>query len=179
MQLVCMACWIDPNLKENFRQFWNHTDEVYDDIMIDWNSNYQAMKRVYSEHTGGKYEVIQCVEKQLDELQPILIILERTLSEFLTGAIAEQPLIEVIQKYAGHARDIYSRGTECPLAPPECEDFRQEFSSAIAFFDNLFLFYSPDDLQKRTVEERTRLFHRQLSYLKEALRNLDYERKKL
>ena len=176
---VCMACWIDPNLDEKFRPLWNCIDEVHDEIMIDWNSNYHTMKRLYSEYTGSKHEVIQCVEKMLKELQPILELLEYTFAKFLTGAIAEQPLIEVIQRYAGHARDIYLRGTECPLAPPECEDYRQQFLSAIGFFDNLFLFHSPDDLLKRTVENRTWLFRSQLSYLKDALRKLDYEREKL
>ena len=174
-----MACWIDPELDERFRPHWSNYDEVHDGIMIDWKSDYHAMKRLYSEHTGNKHEVIQCVEEISKELQPILELFEHTFAKFLTGAIAEQPLIEVIQRYAGHARDIYLRGTECPLAPPECEDYRQQFLSAIGFFDNLFLFHSPDDLLKRTVENRTWLVRKQLSYLKDALRKLDYEREKL
>ena len=69
---ICMACWIDPELDERFRPHWSNYDEVHDGIMIDWKSDYHAMKRLYSEHTGNKHEVIQCVEEISKELQPIL-----------------------------------------------------------------------------------------------------------
>ena len=176
---VCMACWIDPDLDENSRPLWTHVDEDFSGIMIDWNSNYHAMKKLLSEHTGKKYEVIQCVEKILKELQPIGYLLEHTFAEFQRGAIEEQSLIEVIRKNENHAWDIYNLGTKCPLAPPECMDYRQQFMDAISFFHNLFLFHSTEDLQKRTVENRTWLFGRQLSYMKDALRKLGYEREKL
>ena len=176
---VCMACWIDPDLDENSRPLWTHFDEVYNGIMIDWNPNYHAMKKLFSEHTGSKHEVIQCVEKTLKELQPIGLLLEQTFAEFQQGATEEQSLMEVLRKNENHAWDIYNLGTKCPLAPPECVDYRQQFMDAISFFQNLFLFHSPEDLQKRTVENRTWLFRRQLSYMKDALRKLDYEREKL
>ena len=176
---VCMACWIDPELDEKFRPHWSNYDEVHDGIMIDWKSDYHEWKTFWSQNTGGKSDVIQCVERTLEDMQPILGLLEHTFSEFQKGAIAEKSLIEVIQKHEDNAWEIYDCGTRCPQAPPECVDYRQEFMNAICFFHNLFLFHSPDDLQNRTVENRTWLFGKQLSYLKDSLLKIDYEREKL
>ena len=176
---ICMACWIDPDLEKNYRPSW-HYDELYDDIMIKWKSDYPAMKRFLSEHTGSKHQVIQCVEGILEKVQPILIQLDQAFTGFRQGAVTELSLTELVQKHWEDADNLYSRAVNCPLAPPECVDYRQQFQNIMASFHDLFLYYTSDVfLTKRTTADRTWLFNRKLANLKETLQKLDYEREKL
>ena len=176
---VCMACWIDSNLDESYRPFWKY-DELYEGIMIKWNSDYQAMKRLWAQYTGGKDDVIQCVESVLERMQPILELLDQTFIAFRQGAVTEQSLAKLIQRNWKHADKLYRKSSECPSPPPECADYKQQFSGAMAYFHNLFLLYTSDEfLNERTTENRTWLFNRNLNDLKDALRKLEYEREKL
>ena len=176
---VCMACWMDPDLDEKFRPHWSNNYELHNDIMIDWNSDYYARKSLWSQHKGGKNDVVKYVENILGEMHPILESIVPAFIGLQERTVEKKQLIEVIEMYRGDARDIYMRGTNCPLAPPDCEDYRQQFMNAVCFFDNLFLYFSPDDLQSRTIESDTRIFGRQLNFLNEALLKLSYEREKL
>ena len=177
---VCMACWIDPDLDERFRPTWNDCDDVYDGIMIDWNSNYHAMKRLYSEYTGSKHEVIQRVEGILKKVHPILELLDQAFTAFRQGAKTEESLKELVQKHWENADNLYSEAGNCPLAPPECVDYRQQFQNIMASFHNLFLYYTSDVfLNERTTANHAWLFDRSLTDLKSDLQRLDYEREKL
>ena len=175
-----MACWIDPDLDERFRPTWNDCDDVYDGIMIDWNSNYHAMKRLYSEYTGSKHEVIQRVEGILKKVHPILELLDQAFTAFRQGAKTEESLKELVQKHWENADNLYSEAGNCPLAPPECVDYRQQFQNIMASFHNLFLYYTSDVfLNERTTANHAWLFDRSLTDLKSDLQRLDYEREKL
>ena len=177
---VCMACWIDPDLDENSRPLWTHVDEIHNGIMIEWNPNYHAMKRIWSEHTGRKHEVIECVEEILEQVKPILALLDQAFRAFRQGAVTEQSLKELVQNHWEDADNLYSEAGNCPLAPPECVDYRQEFQNMMASFHNLFLFYTSEVfLNKRTTENRTWLFNRNLTESKNTLQKLEYEREKL
>ena len=177
---VCMACWIDPDLDENSRPLWTHVDEIHNGIMIDWNSNYHAMKRFWSEHTGRKHEVIESVEGILEQVKPILALLDQAFTAFRQGAVTEQSLKEVVQNHWEDADNLYNEAVKCPQAPPECVDYRQQFQNVMASFHNLFLFYTSDRyLNERTKADRTWLFNRNLTDLKETLPKLEYEREKL
>lgn len=177
---VCMACWIDPNLDEKSRPYWPHVDEVYNGIMIDWNSSYHAMKGFWSEHTGRKHEVIECVEGIFEQVKPILALLDQAFTAFLQGADSEHSLKELVQNNWEDADTLYREACNCPQAPPECVDYRHQFQSAMAYFHNLFLFYTPGVfLHERTPRDRAWLFNRNLTDLKSALQKLEYEREKL
>ena len=177
---VCMACWIDPDLDENSRPLWTHVDEVYNGIMIDWNSSYHAMKRFWSEHTGRKHEVIVCVEGILEQVKPIFELLDQAFTAFGQGAVTEQSLKELVQKYWEDADHLYREAGNCPQAPPECMDYREQFQNIMAAFHNLFLLYPSEVfLNERTTENRTWLFNRYLSILKETMPKFEYEREKL
>ena len=176
---ICMACWIDPGLEEQCRPDWSY-QELNDDIMITWNSDYQAWKRILTEHTGSKHVVIRSVEGILSQMQPILAQLDQTFTAFCQGVVTEQILKDLVRKYRGNADSMFGEVGVSPLAPPECVDYRQTFQSVMGSFDNLFLYYSSDEfLNERTSESRMRLFGRSLARLKGDLRRLEFEREKL
>ena len=172
--------WLDrSNLDEDYRPYWKY-DELHDGIMIKWNSDYQAMKTLWAQYTGGKDDVVKCVESVLERMQPILELLEQAFTAFRQGAVTEQSLEKLIQKNWKNAEKICKKGSECPSPPPECADYKQQFLNAMAHFHNLFLFYTSDVfLNERTTENRTWLFNSNLNGLKNALRKLEYEREKL
>lgn len=177
---VCMACWIDPELDENFRPNWPYGDEIHKGIMIAWNTSYHARKRFWSEHMGGKHEVIECVEGIFERVKPIFVLLDQAFTALRQGAVTEQSLKELVQNNWEDADSLYRLATNCPQAPPECVDYRQQFQNAMAYFHNLFLLYTSDVfLNERSTANRTWLFNRNLTDLKETLPKLEYEREKL
>ena len=176
---ICMACWIDPKLDEKHRPLWRY-DELHEGIMIKWNSDYQSMKRLWSEYTGGKHDVIQCIEGILEQMQPIVELLDQAFTAFRQRAVTEQSLAKLIQKKTKHAEKLQRKSSECPSPPLECVDYSRQFNSAMACFQNLFLFYTSNVfLNERTSENRSWLFNSNLTELKSALRKLEYEREKL
>jgi len=177
---VCMACWIDPHLDERFRPVWKNYDEIHEGIMIDWKSDYQEMKELWAQHTGRKHEVIECVEGIFERVKPILAPIDQAFTAFRQGAVTEQSLQKLVQSNWEDADNLYREAGNCPLAPPECVDYIQQFQNVMAFFHNLFLLYTSEVfLNERTPENRTWLFNRNLTDLKDALQKLDYEREKL
>lgn len=177
---VCMACWIDPNLDERFRPVWKNYDETYEGIMIDWNSDYQEMKELWAQHTGRKHEVIECVEGIFGRVKPILAPIDQAFTAFRQGAVTEQSLQKLVQSNWEDIDNLYREAGNCPLAPPECVDYSQQFQNVMAFLHNLFLLYTSEVfLNERTPENRAWLFNRNLIDLKDALQKLDYEREKL
>ena len=177
---VCMACWIDPHLDERFRPVWKNYDEIYEGIMIDWKSDYQEMKELWAQHTGRKHEVIECVEGIFERVKPILAPIDQAFTAFRQGAVTEQSLQKLVQSNWEDADNLYREAGNCPLAPPECVDYSQQFQNVMAFFHNLFLLYTSEVfLNERTPENRAWLFNRNLTDLKDALQKLDYEREKL
>ena len=176
---ICMACWIDSDLDEHYRPTWNF-DELYDDVMLKWNSDYHAMKRLWSEYTGGKHEVIQRIERILEQMLPIVEQLEKAFTEFQQGAVTEQSFIHLMQSKSSQAEELQKRSSECPLPPLECVDYSQQFQGAMACFQNLFLLYtSTVFLCDRSPENRSWLFDSNLTELKDLLRKLEYEKEKL
>ncbi len=172
---VCMACWIDPALEEDYRPHWPCVDEVHKSIMIYWNSDYHAMKKFWSEHPDRKREVIECVEGIFERVQPILVLLDQAFTAFRQGTDTEQSLKELVRRNWEDVDNLYREAGNCPQAPPECEDYRRQFQNIMASFHSLFLLY----LNERTTENRTWLFNRNLGDLKETLPKLDYERERL
>ena len=176
---ICMACWIDPDLEEDYRPTW-HYDELYDGIMLKWNSDYHAMKRLWSEYTGGKHDVIQYIEGILEQIHPIVELLDQAFTAFQQGAVTEQSFTKLIQSKCKQAEKLQRKSSACPLPPLECVDYSQQFHSAMACFNNLFLFYTSDVfLNERTPENRSWLFNSNLTELKIFLRKLEFEREKL
>ena len=172
---VSRACWIDPDLGEEYRPHWPYDSEVHESIMIYWNSDYHAMKEYWSAHTGRKHEVIDCVEGIFERVQPILVLLDQAFTAFLQGAVKEQSLKELVQRNREDADNLYGQACNCPQAPQECVDYRQQFQNIMASFHNLFLLY----LNERTAENSTWLFNQYLSDLKEIMPKFEYEREKL
>ena len=176
---ICMACWIDPELEENYRPIW-HFDELYDGVMLKWNSDYHAMKRLWFEYTGGKHDLIQCIERILEQIIPIVELLDQAFTGFQQGAVTEQSFTKLMQRMSKQAEKLQRKGSECPSPPLECVDYSQQFHSAMACFQNLFLFYTSNVfLNERSPENRSWLFNSNMTELKKVLRKLEYEREKL
>lgn len=176
---ICMACWIDPDLKEDYRPAW-HYDELHDGIMLKWNSDYHAMKRLWSRYTGGKHDVIRRIEKIVEQIQPLVELLDLTFTAFQQGAVTELSFTKLIQSKSKQAEKLQRESSDCPSPPLECVDYSQRFHSAMACFSNLFLVYTSDVfLNERTSKNRSSLFNSNLTELKGLLRKLEYEREKL
>ncbi|MXZ02166.1 MAG: DUF4365 domain-containing protein, partial [Chloroflexi bacterium] len=51
---LCRGEWISPNLSEQFRPIPMHGEYVGNDVVIDWNQNYETISRIFEENTVAK-----------------------------------------------------------------------------------------------------------------------------
>ncbi len=176
---ICRSLWIRDDLEEAFRPMGFDGENVGDNIIVEWSSNYKLLADHAASHTMTKEDYLSQVLPLIDELKALLSMVEEPLLALSQGKIAEQDFLSVTERSRRRINDIYFQITAMALAPFECHEMDRQLENFIASMDNIVLFFSEKGLQ--TWDERSRLEqalqHR--SYARETLGNLEYERKKI
>ena len=177
---VCRACWIDSELDPEFHPAWDATEDVMAGVRIVWNADYHAVKATLSAATGSKADVIDHVERWL----PLAMKLLRegvfpTFSAYCSGECQESKLIDVMRRSREEAEVIYESGSNAPLPPPECTEYEQRFQNILAYFHNLWLFYTSPAFLLREPANREWLFEDARRRIDGEFDRFGYERERL
>lgn len=176
---ICRSLWIRDDLEESFRPMGFDGENVGDNVIVEWSSNYRFLADHAASHGMTKEDYLSQVLPLIEELKPLLINVEKLLLALSQGGIAETDFLSASEQSRSRINDIYFHSTGMALAPFECHEMDTQLNSFVASMDNIVLFFSEKGLQ--TWDERSRLEqalqHR--SYARESLRNLEYEIKKI
>lgn len=176
---ICRSLWIRDDLEESFRPMSFDGENVGDNVIVEWSSNYRFLADHAASNRMTKEDYLSQVFPLIEELETLLMNVEKLLLALSQGEIAETDFLSASEQSRSRINDIYFHITGMALAPFECHEMDTQLESFVASMDNIVLFFSEKGLQ--TWDERSRLEqalqHR--SYARESLGNLKHEIKKI
>lgn len=176
---ICHSLWICDDLEETFRPTGFDGENIGDNIIVEWSSNYKSLAHHAASHTMIKEDYFSQVLPLIEQLKDLLSKIEEPLLALSKGEIADQYFLSVTEQPLRRINEIYIQITGMALAPFECHEVDRQLESFIAHLDNIVLFFSEKGLQ--SWDERSRLEQalQNRSHARETLRNLEYEIKKI
>lgn len=177
---ICRSIWIDNNLDEKFRPIGFEGENIGEDIIIDWNANYQEWSKFYSEGTASKEEYLSTILPIIDKLEVIFTKIVEMIAKYINNEIDEEEFILLTKEDLKQVHELYRESIDLPFSAPfECREVEDNFHDFISLFDNIRLFYDESYRDKWSKENR---LHLSISYSQDAiekLKNFKYELRKI
>lgn len=172
---ICRSIWIHDALEPEFRPVGFDGENVGDNIIVDWSTNYDFFAEHVSRNTLSKEDYFSEVLPRIEELKAALTLIERQLITLSNRSIDEPVFLASTDGERARINKIYFEIMELPFAPFECRDIDAKIESFVAYLHNIWLLYSDDGLTKWDERSRLQQSLQQRSYARETLQHLEYE----
>ena len=176
---ICRSIWIHDALEPEFRPMGFDGENVGDNIIVDWSTNYDFLADHVSTNTLSKEDYFSEVLHRIEELKTSLTSIEGRLLALSNGEIDEPKFLAATETERKRINVIYFEITGLAFAPFECRDIESKLDSFVAFLHNIWLFYSDDGRAKWNEQNRLEQSLQQRSYARETLQHLEYEMSKV
>ena len=176
---ICRSIWIHDTLEPEFRPMEFDSENVGDNIIVNWSANYDFLGQHVSTNTLLKEEYFSEVLRRIEELKTALNSIENHLLALSNREIDESAFRCATEADRVRINDIYFEITEFPLAPFECRDMDTKLESFVAYLHNIWLFYSDECRTKWNEQSRLEQSLQQRSYARQTLEHLEYELSKV
>lgn len=177
---ICRSIWIDKNLDKKFRPMIFDGENIGDDIIVNWNDNYDEWSKLFSEVTASKEKYLSTILPIVDKLEVIFIKIEEMISKYSNNEIDEEEFILLTKEDLKQVYKLYRESTNLPFSAPfECRDVNENFQSFVSILDNIRLYYDDDSRNKRSRENRLCSDIKEYQYAIEKLKNFKYELSKI
>ncbi|MBT5019772.1 MAG: DUF4365 domain-containing protein [Planctomicrobium sp.] len=172
---ICRSIWINESLDPNFRPLGFDGENVGDNVIVDWSSNYDFLAELVATKTLSKEDWFAEVLPRIGELTSALNVIETHLLALSQGDIDEAAFITSTEGERKRIDEIYFELTDLPFAPFECNDVDEKVQSFVAYLHNIWLFYSENGRTKWDEKNRLEQALQQRSYARETLAHYEYE----
>jgi uncharacterized protein DUF4365 len=176
---ICRSIWIQDALESEFRPMGFEGENVGDNIVVDWSTNYEFLGEHVSTNTLSKEDYLSEALPRLVELKTSLASIEDRLLALSTGEIDEPTFLNATEAERRKVNEVYFEITDSAFAPFECRGMDSQLEAVVAFLHNIWLFYSDEGRAKWDEQRRLEQSLQQLSYAREALQHLEYELSKI
>ncbi|MBU1700611.1 MAG: hypothetical protein KJ831_10735 [Candidatus Eisenbacteria bacterium] len=154
-------------------------ENVGDNIIVDWSTNYDFLGQHVSTNTLSKEEYFSKVLPSIEMLKTALNSIENCLIALSNHEIDETTFLAETETDRARISDIYFEITELAFAPFECREMDTKLESFAAYLHNIWLFYSDDGRVKWNEQSRLEQSLQQKSYARQTLEQLEYELSKV
>ena len=172
---ICRSLWIRDDLAEEFRPLGFDGENVGDNIIVDWSSNYDFLAEHVSTNTLTKEEYLSKVLPLIEELKALLAAVEEGLLAVSRVELTEATFLSAAEKFLKRINEIYFEISDMSFAPFECRDMDTKLESFVAYLDNISVYFSEKGLETWDDASRLEQSLQQRSYAREALQHLEYE----
>lgn len=176
---ICRSLWICDDLEESFRPTAFDGENVGDNIIVEWSSDYKFLADHAASHMLTKEDYLVQVLPFIDELKDLLSKVEEPLLALSQDKISEQDFLSGTEQLLHRINDIYFQISGMALAPFECHKMDTQLESFITNMHNIVLFFSDKGLQTWDEHSRIKQALQHRSYARKSLGNLEYEIKKI
>jgi hypothetical protein len=176
---ICRSIWIHEDLEPQFRPMGFGGENVGDNIIVDWSTNYDFLAEHVSTNTMSKEDYFSSVLPLIEELKDSLATIEGGLLALAKGDIDEADFLASTDANRTRIDEIYFEITDLPFAPFECREMDTKLESFVAYLHNVWLFYSENGRTKWDARSRLEQSLQQRSYARETLQHLEYELSKI
>ncbi len=172
---VCRSLWIDNELPKQFHPFKLEGENVGDNIIVDWDSNYEFVSQLYAEEAASKEEYLSRVLPLFPELKTQFATIPKQLDQLSGSRISENLFLSSTQRARECIDRINSQVSLLPPSPYECSDLDQAFHHVVALVSNIALHYSETGQEKWSKNIRRIESIRKAGYAQQALQRLEFE----
>ena len=176
---ICRSLWISDSLPENFRPSELKGENVGDNIIAEWHSNYFPLKELGASFVVTKVEYFSRIIPLVRKLESLLTMMETRLLSLSRNELREEAFLQDSENTRSRIRGIYDEIGNLPDAPFECKDVDHKLLEVAACSDNIVTLFSVKGMQ--TWNKRSRL-QQSLEYVSDsrrALEHLKYEMEKI
>lgn len=176
---ICRSIWIRDGLGAQFRPMGFDGENVGDNIIVDWSTNYNALAEHVSSRTLSKEDYFSRVLPLVAELKESLTVIQRAALALSEKQTDEASFLAVTESSRERINEIYTDLTGLSFAPFECRDMDVKLQSFAAYLHNVWLFYSRDGSKTWDADSRLHQSLQQLAHAREGLGHLEYELSKV
>ena len=154
-------------------------ENVGDNIIVEWHSNYFPLKELGASFVVTKIEYFSRIIPLVRKLESLLTMMETRLLSLSRNELREETFLQDSENTRSRIRGIYHESGDLPDAPFECKDVDQKLLEVAACSDNIVTLFSVKGMQ--TWNKRSRL-QQSLEYVSDsrrALEHLKYEMEKI
>jgi hypothetical protein len=175
---ICRSLWVTPTLPRDARPI-SLRGEDFEGIQIAWNDQYKSLKEYYESQKGSKEEIIKSHQRIINAILDLAKQAIEDFEKFTKNSISEGEFISKMQQMQPRVRELYSEGQQVPIPPVECQDYHQSCHNIYATVDNIFLWYSKTEIDKRPSKTRNWLLQKDIERLYKYVEKLKFEEEKL
>lgn len=176
---ICRSQWIHETLGPQARPLKMDGENIGNDIVVDWSTNYSSLARQTSNNSLTKEEYLNTVIPLIDELDKLLERIGTKLISLKNGNISEDSFLIDTDTDRERADSICLSLIDIPLAPFECNDMDECLGSFSASIHNIVVVYSETSRDKWTAPNRVSVSMQQYSSAMSYSTELKYELKKV
>lgn len=175
---ICRTSWIDSGVPEIFRSPTSGDDWV-GDIQIDWNKNYEEMRKFWLSQFVKKETWTQEVEQFLPIMNKMVQEVEKLLEKYKKNEIGKEAFYRHLTKMVSKATRLNQKVGEQGFAPPECKDCEEIFQCMVGSFYMIFIPFIPGGQAHWDWEQKLRVMQDGLQKYTEEHREFLYEWKRI
>ncbi len=177
---ICRTIWIDNNLDEQFRPSSFEGENIGDDIIVDWNTNYHEWSNFYSEGTASKEKYLSITLPIFESLVIIFGKIVELLTKYKANEIDEEKFILLTKEDLKQIYAFYRESIDLPFSAPfECREVEDNFQAFVALLDDIRLFYDESSRNNRSKEDKLYLSIERCQDALEKMNNFKYELSKI
>lgn len=175
----CRGYWVSPNLDQKWHPAKMKPNDQIEDIEILWNAEYESRREIYKSYSGNKNKLIQFSDSLLKQVIPIAKTATEKFDQFQNGKINENDFLEYMHKNRQIVSELYFQSGNIKFATYECKDYIQKCDNLFAIIDNMFLYYSKENMNTWSSESKKIMMKQEKDRFYKELNELQYEKKKL
>jgi len=176
---VCRSLWIDKTLSPQFAPPHLQGEDVGKDIVVDWSSSYEQMRRLLQQFSLTKETYLA----QLDAvLKPVTKEIEHAIQltdRYEACKLARHEYLRAMSGLEPVVTRLYFQATDIGLPPLECQDLDTRFQGLVADAHNVVLPFSERGLRTWKEQNRRYLVRRAIEDYRRDKARLEFELEKI
>jgi len=176
---ICKSQWIHKDLEQSLRPLNLEGENVGDNIIVDWNREYDSLSKFYSENTLSKEEYLNIIRPLTTELKSLLSEIEGALVRLSNNDIDENTFLMLTKNARTRLDKIYFETQNLSFSPYECYEVDMKLGSFLAYLHNIYIFYSDNGQTKWDANNRLIQSLQNRTSACETLQHLEYELSKV
>lgn len=173
---VCNTLWIDDKLPQNDRPLVPTSDEILNDIHIDWQANNDSFSDFIEENQVGKGIYVSHLDSAFNQFFDLYEIVKTIFTNYQQGEFDFQKLIKKLKKYNNKIESLNDLFHNFGFPPNECKDIDVQINSMICLLDNIRIVISDTTRKPDNILACINMY---INSIKETLPEYRYERKKI
>ncbi len=176
---ICRTSWIDEELPKEAKPLELSGNDKVDNIIIEWNENYESQKMIFQNYKGTKEEVIEGAEAVAKGMIELSEDLKYMYSIYQKGEKKIEDIFSYVDETWDKVNDLYFEGTDLPVGPVECSNYSQTAQEIFATCHNMFLYFSEKGRKGRNNKNIEFLMNMSIKDLNKLLIKFEIDRERL